>query len=954
MSMQANVAKKRSAVRPCPQECGFSLHEKDQHEACPVCLGILHARRALAEPESCALCRQLRRSTLERRVTFVERTLGRNTVAQQDPLLSESAVPASPVSADEEFPSEVPAPSWADQMEYLEGSEDRGLSYSAGQQHAFEDDDVLDIGLEIHGLSEDEHEIVPPAQSSAATALTARDDTSFFALYRRAAKKLEVEWPSPQPAQKPSRFAGFFLPPEPTTVKNCLPMFPDFVGELTSSWSKPLSTRVSVPGYGQYLELDGAEKAGLVSPPPMEPSLAAYLAPSHNHGVSGPTLLPSKHCRFSSAQLEKIYRAQAGTARALNSATLLQTYQAMCLAELGSLVPQESPFCALLNEVRTATDYILRMSRCAALSLGRGMASAVVAQRHLWLTLSDIPDRDRAVYLDEPLSAEGNRYWYFVVPKRGGGLRPILDLRILNTFLRTYKFKMLTLRQLLNAIGPGDWFTTIDLTDAYFHIAIFPRHRKFLRFAFEGVAYEYLVLPFGLSLAPRTFTKCAEAALSPLREKGIRILAYLDDWALIASSSEQAEKQTALVLSHIQTLGFSVNMQKSSLIPSQQCSFLGLEICSVTSRARLSEHRIAAFQRCLALFQLQHKLRFRVFLQLMGMMASMITVVPLGLLNMRAFQRWVRSHRLCAARHLNRRLTVTPSCMSALLPWREPRLLRQGSPIGRVSFRKVVSTDASLSGWGALCDGSAIRGAWSQEQRRLHINYLELLAVFLALRHFRLALTGHHVLIRTDNTTVVSYINRQGGTRSLPLLKLSHSLLLWSTVHLLSLRATHIPGHLNLGADLLSRGGPLVREWRLHPWVVAQIWERFGRAAVDLFASKENAHCPLFFSITDRNAPLGIDALAHSWPPALLYAFPPVELILPVTERVRQQGLSLILVAPHWPAKLWYAEIVSLLAAEPWKLPLLRDLLSQAGGEVVHPRPELWNLHAYLLKGPIC
>lgn len=77
-----------------------------------------------------------------------------------------------------------------------------------------------------------------------------------------------MEWPSPPPAQKQSRFSGFFLPPEPTTVRNNLPMFPDFVAELTLTWNKPLSTRTTVPSYGQFLDLDGAEKAGLVNPPP--------------------------------------------------------------------------------------------------------------------------------------------------------------------------------------------------------------------------------------------------------------------------------------------------------------------------------------------------------------------------------------------------------------------------------------------------------------------------------------------------------------------------------------------------------------------------------------------------------------------------------------------------------------------------------------------------------------
>lgn len=53
--------------------------------------------------------------------------------------------------------------------------------------------------------------------------------------------------------------------------------------------------------------------------------------------------------------------------------------------------------------------------------------------------------------------------------------------------------------------------------------------------------------------------------------------------------------------------------------------------------------------------------------------------------------------------------------------------------------------------------------------------------------------------------------------------------------HLASLRAVHVPGRLNGGADLLSRGGPQVRKWRLHPRIVAQIWDRFDRAEVDLF-----------------------------------------------------------------------------------------------------------------------
>ncbi|MGL4479884.1 MAG: reverse transcriptase domain-containing protein [Aeromonas veronii] len=50
------------------------------------------------------------------------------------------------------------------------------------------------------------------------------------------------------------------------------------------------------------------------------------------------------------------------------------------------------------------------------------------------------------------------------------------------------------------------------------------------------MAYQYMVLPFGLSLAPHTFMKCMDAELSPLRQMGIHVLNYLDDWLILASS----------------------------------------------------------------------------------------------------------------------------------------------------------------------------------------------------------------------------------------------------------------------------------------------------------------------------------------------------------------------------------------------------------------------------------
>lgn len=551
-------------------------------------------------------------------------------------------------------------------------------------------------------------------------------------------------------------------------------------------------------------------------------------------------------------------------------------------------------------------------------------------------------------------SRQGFYSRYFLIPKKDGrSLRPILDLRVLNEHLRKYTFRMLTHKTLCRSIRPGDWFTTIDLSDAYFHIAVYPPHRKYLRFAYQNTAYEFQTMPFGLSLAPRVFSKCVEAALSPLRNSGIRIFSYIDDYLICSRSRTQAIRDSNAVTSHLMNLGFKINWEKSRLIPAQCTEYFGLEINSLSHRVTLSEGRIASFTQCMTHFQLGRVVSFRLCLRLLGLMASVISVVKLGLLMMRDFQRWVASLRLCTRRHLRRGVKITPACVAALLPWREPTSLTAGVSLGAVSSRVTLTTDASLKGWGATLMGRTVNGIWSRKMARLHINVLELQAVFLALRHFLPHSEGRHVLVKTDNSTVVAYINRQGGTRSLHLHELAKKIIMWCSPRLLSIRATHVPGVLNRGADLLSRGNPLYGEWRLHPQVVGQIWQRYGQAAVDLYASWENTHCPLFFSLSEADAPLGVDALSHPWPNVLLYAFPPLSLISPTLTRVREQGLSLILVAPWWPSKPWIAEIIQMLAAEPWCLPFRRDLLSQAGGEIYHPHPDRVTLWAWPLKGGI-
>ncbi len=203
-----------------------------------------------------------------------------------------------------------------------------------------------------------------------------------------------------------------------------------------------------------------------------------------------------------------------------------------------------------------------------------------------------------------------------------------------------------------------------------------------------------------------------------------------------------------------------------------------------------------------------------------------------------------------------------------------------------------------------------------------------MIAVCQAFQFFLSDLKGHHVLIHSDSMSVVSYINHQGGLSSKRLCLLAKRLLEWAQPHLCSLRAAHIPGKFNQGADELSRSNVPSEEWTFHPQMVQIIWDIFGEAEVDLFASGDDSHCLTYYSKVE-------DALAHEWPNLLLYLLPLITLIPQVIRRIKERGHKVLLVASLWKNQPWLSELTQLLIAATWLIPLRRDLLC---GLLAHSR----------------
>ncbi len=152
-----------------------------------------------------------------------------------------------------------------------------------------------------------------------------------------------------------------------------------------------------------------------------------------------------------------------------------------------------------------------------------------------------------------------------------------------------------------------------------------------------------------------------------------------------------------------------------------------------------------------------------------------------------------------------RPLRVTPACRQTFTLWSDLAFLRAGVPLEQVSRHAVVYTDAGTTGWGGHVRRACSVGGLGGPQLHWRIICLVLLAVRLALNRLKGRLRGKHVLVSTDNTATIAYINRQGGLHSRCMSQLARHLLLWSLKHLRSLRVIHIPGLHKRAADKLSQ-----------------------------------------------------------------------------------------------------------------------------------------------------
>lgn len=338
----------------------------------------------------------------------------------------------------------------------------------------------------------------------------------------------------------------------------------------------------------------------------------------------------------------------------------------------------------------------------------------------------------------------------FLVPKKGGELRPVINLKNLNSFLPYEHFEMEGVHLLKDLMEEGDWLVKLDLKDAYLTINVAEEFRKYLKFFWRNKIMEFTSLPFGIAIAPRVFTKIMKIPIAILRCLGIRLVIYLDNILIMNQSLTgiQSDLSTAVYL--LENLGFLINQEKSVLVPSHVTEFLGFTVNSQTMTLSLPKEKVIKIkQNCLDLVSRQ-SVSARDLAQLIGRLTATNQAVLPSPLHYRSLQ-LLKTKALHTGGNYDHHVQLDEDSKQELIWWSSKLSKWNGRALVHPQPNIVVKSDASLIGWGAICQNTKTGGLWMENERDQHINEFELKAAFLAMQCFQSKILKKHVLLQSDN-----------------------------------------------------------------------------------------------------------------------------------------------------------------------------------------------------------
>lgn len=517
----------------------------------------------------------------------------------------------------------------------------------------------------------------------------------------------------------------------------------------------------------------------------------------------------------------------------------------------------------------------------------------------------------------------------FVVDKKGGGKRPVINATPLNDWVRAPHFKMEGIPTVEAIVQRDDWMLTLDIAKAYVHLPLHPEAQEYLCFRWAGKVWSYTALPFGLNLAPRAFTKTLRGVVGEIRRRGVRCTIYIDDLLLAATSPKAVTHHMAFAILLLTELFFSIKRAKTPTVPRQLVEYLGVLVDSVRMELRLPLARMTR-----ALVEIRRwarettPLRVRKLARLIGTLASFKDCLAPTHLYLRALNRLKQEG-------VNRegwegQILLSPEAKEELLWWEANLRVLNGKGFAIPTPTCVIQTDASGTGWGAVLRKGEVyqetMGTWDESDRPLSICPRELKAGLLAVRTFSSLLENQSVLWHSDNSAVV-WSTRRWKSMAYDMNTLLRQLWYFCREHHIRLQTMHVAGEQNWRPDFLSRLQD-EGDWQLHPRVFHLAQKLLGPCEVDAFATRRNALLPRYWSRLPEEGAEAHDCFQQNMATSRCWCNPPFSeaIILRLLHQVRSQRATATVCLPHWPTAAWWPLMMGLLTHPPLLLPATTDL----------------------------
>ena len=272
------------------------------------------------------------------------------------------------------------------------------------------------------------------------------------------------------------------------------------------------------------------------------------------------------------------------------------------------------------------------------------------------------------------------------------------------------------------------------------------------------------------------------------------------------------------------------------------------------------------------------------------------------------------------------------------------------NPIIRENPTITLHTDALLVGWGASMTTVSTGGQFNLEEQELLINILELKAALFGLQSLCKNTYNYHILIKVDNTSAVTSINKMGSIKSIEMDRVVHDIWSWVISQNNWLTTTHIPGILNTEADKESRMQETRTEWMLNKLDFRRIVQELKfNPKIDLFASRLNNQLLVFVSYRPDPLAMAINAFTLDWGKFPFYAFPPFSIIPRVLQKIFHDKATGILVVLDWPNQPWFSQCMQISNSKYFLSPR-NDLLTLPQSMEVHPLKKPLALQAVLIS----